>query len=164
MRNFVKKSYSWVPHFDKVLLRLEWNCGFFNKSIFLAQSSFLLPSLYLDVFRRILMYLTVFWCILPFSNCFINSSMDVHNHRCPFQCLTLKCTSKLQHYKTGRIGQNIFKFIWIHKYLSLSSWMCMKKLHFNSILSGCAQMCIDMHIYAHPAISELKFYKTVRKW
>ena len=38
LRNFVKIRYTWGPYFDKVSQWLGKNCGFFNKSIFLAKS------------------------------------------------------------------------------------------------------------------------------
>ena len=38
LRNFVKIRYTWGPYFDKVSQWFGKNCGFFNKSIFLAKS------------------------------------------------------------------------------------------------------------------------------
>ena len=44
--NLVKIRYSWVAYLNIVLQWLGKNCGFFNKSIFLAQSGFSVACLY----------------------------------------------------------------------------------------------------------------------
>ena len=45
--NLVRLTHAWVGQIGKVSLNLDKNCGFFINSIFLIQSHFLLPSLYL---------------------------------------------------------------------------------------------------------------------
>ena len=46
LRNLVKIRYSWVAYLPQVSQWLGKNCGFFNKSIFLAQSGFSVACLY----------------------------------------------------------------------------------------------------------------------
>ena len=49
LRNLVKIRYSWVAYLPQVSQWLGKNCGFFNKSIFLAQSGFSVACLYISV-------------------------------------------------------------------------------------------------------------------
>ena len=91
--------------------------------------------LYSDVLNCILMNSTIFWLFYRILTLLNKNAVS-------------SCTSSWKTSEYIRIQRNTWEYIkiyWypseyikIHKYLSLSSWMCMKKSHFNSIIAGCA--------------------------